>query len=55
MIAAHTPVIIRIMRPNRQHLKHTLIIVSHHGGDNICIAGWINEIQQRMKRSKGIP
>ncbi|MNS24772.1 hypothetical protein D3C72_566470 [compost metagenome] len=55
MVANHTPILICIMRPHRQHFMNALIVMSQHRINHITITLWLDDVEKRMECSISIP
>ena len=55
VVADHTPVLISGVAPYRKDMVHTLLSMVNHRGNHIAGGFWLNNVQQRMFGTVGVP
>ncbi len=55
VVAAHAPVLVGAMAPDRQEVKHILVVVSQHRLHHVPVALRFEQRQERMLGAVGVP
>ena len=55
MVAAHAPVLVGHVAPNREHVQDVLVVVGKHGHDDVPVLIRLEQRQERMLSPVGVP
>ena len=55
MVAAHAPVLVGHVAPDREHVQDILVVVGEHGHDDVPVPVRLEKSQERMFGPVGVP